>query len=346
MSEAQTVSLDETERWIGREHGFAGVDEVSRNDIRRKLEVYCFHCPLHDDDEAARAHGYRGLVAPRTLTPLWAMPAYWTPGGPPAWGPGLAEKPGGVRIEVPNPFAKAVNAASEWEYFEPLYLGDRLCGSWKLIEVKPRQTRLGNGAFLTFETQIHKTTGERVAITRNTLLRYDPAPAAAGAGERPRKPAAEIPADAPPVTAAPVDWSRQLRFGEVMVGDEVPPFGLWLSYQRIVMGVSVDRMFSGIHHNRDQARANGLADIIYNTRGYETMFEVTLRRWIGLDGKLTKLGPFRMGASSHPGDVIVGRGKVTGVEDRGGQGMVKLEIAVANPRGDAATGAAEVALPR
>ena len=51
----RALSLEELQGWIGREHGFAGADEVSRSDIRRKLEVYCFDCPLHYDDEVARA---------------------------------------------------------------------------------------------------------------------------------------------------------------------------------------------------------------------------------------------------------------------------------------------------
>jgi hypothetical protein len=85
LSEAATVSLAETERWLGRAQPFAGIDEVSRNDIRRKLEVS-----------------------------LWSMPAYWMPGQPPAWTPDARESPGGIRMEVPIPFAKGVNAASEW----------------------------------------------------------------------------------------------------------------------------------------------------------------------------------------------------------------------------------------
>ena len=62
-------------------------------------------------------------------------------------------------------------------------------------------------------------------------------------------------------------------------------------------------MWGSNHHNRDVARAGGLDDIIFNTRGYEMIFEIMFRRWMGLDGWLTKLGPFRMGKSSHPGDL-------------------------------------------
>ena len=39
MSEQASVSLEELQDWIGREHSFAGVDAVTHSDIRRKLEV-------------------------------------------------------------------------------------------------------------------------------------------------------------------------------------------------------------------------------------------------------------------------------------------------------------------
>ena len=84
------------------------VDEVTRSDIRRKLEVYCFDCPLHYDESVARAHGYRTIIAPAALTPLWAMPAYWSPGEPTIFAPGLWEKNGSFRLDVPTPFFQRI----------------------------------------------------------------------------------------------------------------------------------------------------------------------------------------------------------------------------------------------
>src|SRR5437867_5714153 len=111
------------------------------------------------------------------------------------------------------------------------------------------------------------------------------------------------------------------------------------------MSVAVDRMFGSIHHNREHARKAGLDDVIFNPRGYEMMFEITLRRWMGLDGRIRKMGPFRMVKNSHPGDTITGRAKVVSKEVQDGQGLVHLEIGVDNPRGEAARGAVTVSLP-
>ena len=348
MDKPQAATLDELQAWIGREHHFAGVDEVSRNDIRRKLEVYCFDCPLHYDNAVARAHGYRDLVAPVSMTPLWAMPAYWSPGDPVAFVPGARENPGGMRTDLPIVFPRGVNTGTEWEFFEPLYPGDELEGVWRLAEIKPRQTRLGNGAFLIVDTDIHKRTGELVAKNRNTNYRYTENPDGAKREKRDASKSDAPPTEvaAPVVTSAePPDWSRQLRFGDVAVGDEVPSYALWLSYQRIVMSVAVDRMFSGIHHNRERAREAGFGDIIFNTRSYEMLFEAMLRRWIGLDGRIRRLGPFRMGGSSYPDDVVTARATVVDTESGAAERRIKVELVATNNRGEAARGEAEVELP-
>jgi acyl dehydratase len=277
------------------------------------------------------------------MAPLWAMPAYWIPGEPVFYGPGLREKAGGIRTDLPNVYPRGVNTATEWEYFEPLYPGDRLEGNWKLVEIKPRQTRLGDGVFLTVETTIYKQSGELVAKNRNTGYRYNER-SGGGGRERREKPVAATSTGHEPTLDAP-DWNRRLRFAEVNIGDQVSPYSLWLSYQRIVMSVAVDRMWSPIHHDRDRARAAGFGDIIFNTRSYEMLFEVMLRRWIGLDGRIKKLGPFRMTGSSYPDDVITAQARVTERPAAEGEKRVKLELLVLNPRGEAARGEAQIELP-
>ena len=345
QANSQSDWLEETQKWLGQERAFEGVDEVTRSDIRRKLEVYCFYCPLHYDEAVAKVHGYRTIIAPASMAMLWAMPAYWSPGEPTIYAPGLQEKNGTVRVKIPTPFTKGFNSTSEVEYFEPLYPGDRLRGSSKLSELTPKRTRLGDGVFMTTETRLTKLTGELVAIQRGTAYRYNLDPG------RP-KPAEPTPHEQE-VKAEPsvkesdltVDWDRQLSYENVNIGDEVPPYSIWLNYQRIVMSVAVDRMWSSIHHNRDEARAHGLDDIIFNTRGYDMVMEITLRRWIGLDGRINKLGPYRMVKNSHPGDTLTCSARVVNKEVVDNVGRVHLEISVKNPRAEAARGQAVVSLP-
>jgi hypothetical protein len=57
------------------------------------------------------------------MAPLWAMRAYWSPGEPTIFAPGLREKNGTVGLDIPTPFSKGFNSASEVEFFESLYPG-------------------------------------------------------------------------------------------------------------------------------------------------------------------------------------------------------------------------------
>lgn len=337
MTDAGALTAEDLRDFIGREHPFDGVDEVTRSDIRRKLEVYCFGCPLYDDDTAARAHGYRGIVAPVALIPLWAMPAYWNPSEPVLYQPGVREQSGGIRTDVPVAHQGGVNTASRWEYFAPLYIGDMLHGHWALTEALDHESRLGTGIMLTTDATLFNQNGELIAKNSNTHFRFTPKPRD---GERKKR--EEAPEIAPPpVTTEAVDWSKQCRLGEVTIGDEVPPYSIWLSYQRIVMSVVADRMFSGLHHNRERAQWRGYRDIVFNTRGYEMMVEIMLRRWIGLDGQIKSLGPFRMTGSSHPGDTVSVSARVTAKNDT----IVTVEVVARNNRGEAGRGEAQVTLP-
>ncbi len=103
---------------------------MTQNDIRRKLEVFTFFsCPLHDDEAAAKAHGYLGVVAPGDDDPLWGLPPYWAPGQPSPYLVDGQEMTGNITDTLALPFSRSVNVSSEWQYHTPLYLGgDRLQG--------------------------------------------------------------------------------------------------------------------------------------------------------------------------------------------------------------------------
>lgn len=342
----QPITLDDTRAYLNREFEIEGVDEVTRGDIRRKLEVFGFDCPLHYDEAVARAHGYRTLVAPNAMTALWTMEPYWQPGDPEHY-PGEPEKVGPIAgTQIPTPYAKGMNVSSEWEFFEPLYPGDRLKGRWKLVEINEKQTRVGPGVFLTVEATYTKATGEVVGIARNTLLSYNEDPERAAAAKGTGVAAPPPPMQEQVFVLAPGAWDRQLRFEDVRVGEELPPHSLPITYQRIVMAIAQDRMFSPIHHNRDFAREAGLADIIVNTRSYEMLYEMTLRKWMGLDGRLRKLGPFRMTQNSHPGDILTCHGRVVATRVEEDAGIVELDVWDDSHRGEVSKGQATVILPR
>src|SRR5262245_14824681 len=58
-------------------------DNVEKTSIRRYLEPLELDCPLHYDEAAATASGYRGIVAPYSgISQTWTDRGQWLPGHP------------------------------------------------------------------------------------------------------------------------------------------------------------------------------------------------------------------------------------------------------------------------
>jgi acyl dehydratase len=155
-----------------------GADEITRADIRRHLEVLSLDAPLHYDEDVAREQGYRTIVAPAGMLSGSTLPAYWNPGDPPA---------GDQRMMVPMPMEQIPTPATHWlatevdtEFLEPVYPGDRISRTMKLVSVTPKRTRVGEGAFMVVESTYRKQTGEVVAVERLTTFRHTPASAEGG----------------------------------------------------------------------------------------------------------------------------------------------------------------------
>jgi acyl dehydratase len=169
-------SWDEAEAQIGQEIGsYAGPDEVSRGDIRRRLEVLEWDCPLHYDDEVARAHGYDGIVAPASMHMVWSLPAYWNPGEPRRQDLQRRMMPNiPLVMNVPGEGRGMVDTDCEVEYHAPIYPGDRISATSKILSVTRKRTAIGDGAFVIIESVYTKQSGEVVAVDRLTVYRYHP----------------------------------------------------------------------------------------------------------------------------------------------------------------------------
>jgi acyl dehydratase len=170
-------SWEDTERSLGEVVAeLTGPDEVNAADIRRRLEVLAWDCPLHYDEKIAREHGYEGVVAPTTMLMSWVMPPYWSPGDP---APTLSDPPlfptlGLCRVPAPGPAGFVTSC--ETEYFEPVYPGDRITATSVPTDVTRKTLSVGDGAFISVTTTYTKQTGEVVGIERIVVFRYTPAP--------------------------------------------------------------------------------------------------------------------------------------------------------------------------
>lgn len=159
-----------------------GADAVERGAIRRYLEPLEFDCPLHEDPDAARALGHADVVVPTSALASFALR--------PMRRPGQVLFPRAERDAQPDSDAlRWITAPLEpptlgyfatrfdAEYLRPAIVGDRLARHGaKLLACVPKQTQVGRGAFLTWESEILNQRHETVARLTTTFYRYNPHP--------------------------------------------------------------------------------------------------------------------------------------------------------------------------
>lgn len=108
------------------------VDDIEKGLVRRYLEPIEFDCPLHYDEEVAKAHGYPGIIAPYSGLATWTSTGVWNPGDEPVYT--SAERNAQPRYRgmgrgkpLPGPDTNSGFATDvEYEYFAPFVVGDRL----------------------------------------------------------------------------------------------------------------------------------------------------------------------------------------------------------------------------
>jgi acyl dehydratase len=131
---------------------------------------------------------------------------------------------------------------------------------------------------------------------------------------------------------------------DVSVGEEIPPFGVPLTLQRLVMEAAANRDFTPLHHDREDARATGAPDAYANTMFIQAILEAALRSWMGVRGWLAELD-IQMVAFNLVGTVVTAHGRVTDVNDDGDGGTVCLDVWLEADRLRTVVGRARVRLP-
>ncbi len=347
LDSAQTpVTWEDTRAWIGRRLSVqpgGTYDAVEEGTIRRWLEVLEFGCPLHYDEKAAKEAGYKGIFAPCTMLQTYSRPANWQPGQPTLWQSdhlNFTMGPQAKQCEIPVPGTCSFETDIEFEYIQPLYLGDRVSLRDRLLlNVNPKHTSVGEGAFLTWENRFYNQHGDLVAVGRTSQYVYVPHPWREGAkanGQRGARAAFAFRAGTrftEPGTNPRSNWSTQLFFEDVKEGDDVPEVAFPITIQRLVMAAGANRDFNGMHHNREIAQSYGVPEMFCNNFFLQGMWERTVREYIGLRGIIRKIGPFRIRIFNLAGDTVVVKGKVLRKFQQNGQNSVELKMWSENSRG-------------
>ncbi len=126
--------------------------EVEKGAIARFAEAIGDPNPVYNDEAAARKSQYGGLVAPPTFL----------------------RSVRGVNLELPFDlsFSRRLDGGSDWEYFQPVRVGDRITAVARISELTERSGRLGAMVFMTTVTTYTNQFDEVVATQTNTLIAY------------------------------------------------------------------------------------------------------------------------------------------------------------------------------
>lgn len=131
-----------------------------------------------------------------------------------------------------------------------------------------------------------------------------------------------------------------LRFGDVAVGDELPPLAIPITATLIVSGAIASGDYHEVHHDAAFAKESGTKDIFMNILTTNGLLGRYITDWTGPEA-LLKAVRLRLGAPNFPGDTMTLTGRVTAAAE----GVIALEIVGANSLGDHVTATAEVTLP-
>jgi acyl dehydratase len=164
-------SWEDAEAMVGRTLlRVEGADPVSKADIRRKLEAINFAAPVHEDEAAARAAGFRGVISPVAMMRTWATPAYWRPGDAPTGEHPLYPAVPVTRVPAPGD-GGVFGTGTRTRYLRPVHPGDRITATAVLKSVTRKRLSVGPGAFLVVETTYENGNGETVAVEEMTCFR-------------------------------------------------------------------------------------------------------------------------------------------------------------------------------
>jgi acyl dehydratase len=351
--EAWQPLIDAVGTDFGQGASRAGPDAVETGALRRFCEPLEFGCPLHHDAAVARRHGYAGVVAPVSAFVTFTIPTVWHPGEPPVFASpernaqpartGLGPRRTGLEPETTGYFAAETGA----DYLAPVEVGDRLCRTGDLLlSCVPKQTRVGRGAFVTWQSQIRNQRDVVVARLRSTSYSYVPHPQP---GPPAQTPAAGLSADAgaPELAAPDCDWDRQPCWEDLVPGQALPAVAFPLSVYRLVMAAGATRDFNSIHHNTEWAQASGAPEMYANVVFLQGMWERCVRQFIGLGGQIKRISGFRMSSFNVAGDTATVGGQVERTWNTGGTGLAELQVWTRNRAGiSVGPGSVTVSLPR
>ena len=146
---------------------------VEHDPIRRYCHAADCTFPLFLDPEYAARTSHGRVVCPPLFIGYFATPGTW----PPVDDVPDPQRARGTFIAVgprlPVPGDRPTILTMEYEFFEPVRVGDRLSASGRIVDAFLKPIRLDPEAFWRItEREVRNQDGELVAKVRNTALSY------------------------------------------------------------------------------------------------------------------------------------------------------------------------------
>jgi uncharacterized OB-fold protein/acyl dehydratase len=198
VTEAPTLE-ERLQEFVGQSTGppTPGPDPVNVPMIRHWVEAMGDENPVYLDDEAARAAGFEGIIAPPTMLQAWIMAGLKAT---------LARDEDRARLEAADPadrspsdalmallddagFTSVVATNCDQHYVRPLVPGDQLEVTSVIDSVSgEKATGLGVGHFVTTRLEFTDQNGAPVATMKFRILKFRPRDKAPDVAARPRRP--------------------------------------------------------------------------------------------------------------------------------------------------------------
>ncbi len=149
---ANKIVDEEARKQIGTV-GEARTYDVERGAVRRFAEAIGDANPLFNDEQQARKTRFGGTIATPTFCRSMGSPIP------------------NVKLNMPAQF-RGLDGGSDWEYFQPIRVGDRITVQSKLVDLRESEGRLGPMVFIVIEASYTNQFGELCVTQRSTAIRY------------------------------------------------------------------------------------------------------------------------------------------------------------------------------
>ena len=134
------------------------VYQIEEGAILRFAEAIGDTNPIFNDKNEASKTKYGGIVAPPTFLRSIAHVK--------------APEP---KVQVKSPYPANVDGGSEWEYFEPIKVGDTITATSYLADINERKGgKFGSMLIMVRETKYMNQHGTVAALQRTTGISYQP----------------------------------------------------------------------------------------------------------------------------------------------------------------------------